>query len=289
MRRSSGRRTAPVAAAVLVVAALAVGCRPVTVTRTGAPDSKGVRYAPTTPAPPPLTAHPAPARHTAPARPHRTGHPAPRAPRAVLAMGSRGAQVRELQARLTQLGLFDRAPTGYYASVTATAVRTFQKHQGLPRTGAVQPAAWRALQARTREPSRTELYPPTTRPVGVPDPRCLRGRVICISKRSNTLAWVVDGRVVSAMDVRFGSQYTPTREGTFAIAFKSRRHVSTLYHTAMPYAMFFSGGQAVHYSADFAARGYRGASHGCVNVRDKDKIASLFAAVHKGTKVVVYH
>ena len=36
----------------------------------------------------------------------------------------------------------------------------------------------------------------------------------------------------------------------------------------MPYAMFFSGGQAVHYSPDFAARGYNGASHGCVNVRN---------------------
>ncbi|GAB7031456.1 L,D-transpeptidase family protein [Streptomyces platensis subsp. malvinus] len=274
---------------VLVVAALAVGCRPVTVTRTGAPDSKGVRYAPTTPAPPPLTVRPTPARHTAPARPHRTGHPAPRAPRAMMTVGSHGGQVRELQARLTQLGLFDRTPTGYYASATAAAVRAFQKRQGLPRTGTVQPAAWRALRDRTREPSRTELYPPTTRPVGVPDARCLRGRVICISKRSNTLAWVVDGRVVSAMDVRFGSQYTPTREGTFVVTFKSRRHVSTLYHTAMPYAMFFSGGQAVHYSADFAARGYRGASHGCVNVRDRDRIAALFAAVHKGTTVVVYH
>ena len=41
-----------------------------------------------------------------------------------------------------------------------------------------------------------------------------------------------------------------------------------LYGSAMPYAMFFSGGQAVHYSSDFAARGYAGASHGCVNVRD---------------------
>ncbi len=116
----------------------------------------------------------------------------------------------------------------------------------------------------------------------------MTGRVICISKRSDTLAWMVDGRVVSAMDVRFGSQYTPTREGTFAITFKSRHHVSTLYHSPMPYAMFFSGGQAVHYSSDFAARGYSGASHGCVNVRDKRKIAALFAAAKKGTKVVVH-
>lgn len=56
----------------------------------------------------------------------------------------------------------------------------------------------------------------------------------------------------------------------------------------MPYAMFFSGGQAVHYSADFAARGYTGASHGCVNVRDRAGIAALFDTVKKGTKVVVY-
>ncbi|MET7800480.1 L,D-transpeptidase family protein [Streptomyces decoyicus] len=278
-------------AAVLVVAALAVGCRPVQVTGTAAPDSRGTRYAPTTPAPPPLghQAPPAPAKHTTPPRPHRTAHHAPPASRPLMAAGSRGAQVRELQARLAQLGLFDRSPTGYYASVTATSVRAFQKRQGLPRTGAVQPTAWRALTSQTRRPSHQELYPPTTRPVGVPDPRCMRGRVICISKRSNTLTWMVDGEIVSAMDVRFGSQYTPTREGAFALTFKSRHHVSTIYHTAMPYAMFFSGGQAVHYSADFAARGYSGASHGCVNVRDKSKIAALFHAVKRGTKVVVYH
>ncbi|MEU8681482.1 L,D-transpeptidase family protein [Streptomyces sp. NPDC048611] len=291
MQRSSGRGTAPAVATVLVVAALAVGCRPVTVTGgAGAPDSKGVRYAPTTPAPPPLGHHPpTPARHATKPRPAHTARPARPAARPLMAVGSRGAQVRELQARLAQLGLFGRAPTGFYASVTARAVRAFQKRWGLPRTGTVRPATWRALRSQTRRPSHTELYPPTTRPVGAPDPRCMTGRVICISKRSNTLTWVVGGRVVSAMDVRFGSQYTPTREGTFHITFKSRHHISTLYHTAMPYAMFFSGGQAVHYSADFAAHGYRGASHGCVNVRDRKKLATLFTTAKPGTKVVIYH
>ncbi|MFF4601945.1 L,D-transpeptidase family protein [Streptomyces sp. NPDC001339] len=283
MKRSNGRRTA---AAAVLVAALAVGCRPVTVTKTGgAPDGSGVRYGPTAPAPPPLGPHtppaPSPTEHTA-----RSATPTPEP---VMAYGSQGARVRELQARLAQLGLFDHVPTGNYASVTAAAVRAFQQRQGLPRTGAVQPEAWRTLLARTHRPSPAELRPRTARPVGAADPRCLRGRVICISKRSNILAWIVDGQVVSAMDVRFGSQYTPTREGTFAVTFKSRHHVSTIYHTAMPYAMFFSGGQAVHYSADFAARGYTGASHGCVNVRDEGKIAALFGAVRQGTKVVVYH
>ncbi|MEU9120196.1 L,D-transpeptidase family protein [Streptomyces sp. NPDC048506] len=283
MKRSSGRRTVPAGVAVLVVAALAVGCRPVTVTGTTPSDGKGGRHTPTASAPPPLGPREPPHRSPAPPRPHHT------ASARVMAHGSHGARVRELQARLVQLGLFDRAPTGYYASVTAAAVRDFQGEAGLPRTGTVGPADWRAVLARTHRPSPSELRPSTSRPIGTPDPRCMTGRVICISKRSNTLAWIVDGRTVSAMDVRFGSQYTPTREGTFAITFKSRHHVSTIYHTAMPYAMFFSGGQAVHYSADFAARGYRGASHGCVNVRDKARIAALFAAVRKGTRVVIYH
>ncbi|WP_407550259.1 L,D-transpeptidase family protein [Streptomyces sp. Pv4-95] len=290
MRRGGGGRTVRggrVAAAVLVVAALAVGCRPVTVTGTGGSDGSG-RHLPTTAAPAPDDGPPTTSRPTPPVSQERTRRPAQPARRPVMAAGSQGPQVRELQARLAQLGLFGRSPTGYYASVTAAAVRAFQRQQGLSPTGAVQPAAWSALRSRTRQPSHTELYPPTTKPIGTPDPRCMTGRVICISKRSDTLAWMVDGRVVSAMDVRFGSQYTPTREGTFAITFKSRHHVSTLYHSPMPYAMFFSGGQAVHYSSDFAARGYSGASHGCVNVRDKQKIAALFAAARKGTKVVVH-
>ena len=56
----------------------------------------------------------------------------------------------------------------------------------------------------------------------------------------------------------------------------------------MPFAMFFSDGQAVHYSPDFASVGYNGASHGCVNVRDHDGVAWLFDQVVVGDKVVVY-
>lgn len=116
----------------------------------------------------------------------------------------------------------------------------------------------------------------------------MTGRVLCISKTSRSLSWMIDGKMLSTMDVRFGSEYTPTREGVFSVGWKSKDHVSTLYDTPMPCAMFFSGGQAVHYSADFAASGYNGASHGCVNVRDKKKIASLFDQVRTGDKVVVY-
>jgi lipoprotein-anchoring transpeptidase ErfK/SrfK len=112
--------------------------------------------------------------------------------------------------------------------------------------------------------------------------------VLCIDKTSQTLRWVVDGTVRKTVDVRFGASYTPTREGIFSVYLKSRDHVSRLYGSAMPFAMFFSGGQAVHYSSDFAARGYAGASHGCVNVRDYDAVAWLYGQVRVGDEVVVY-
>lgn len=214
--------------------------------------------------------------------------PAAPADSVLLATGAKGAQVRELQARLRKLGLFERNPTGYFGPVTTASVRAFQRQQGLGGSGSVTASAWTALRARTSPPSHIELYPPTTLPLDDPDSRCVTGRALCVSKKSRTLAWYVNGQLRSAMDVRFGSAYTPTREGKFSVGFKSRDHVSTIYDTPMPYALFFSGGQAIHYSSDFAARGYSGASHGCVNVRDKKKIAALFAQVRKGDKVVVY-
>jgi peptidoglycan hydrolase-like protein with peptidoglycan-binding domain len=205
-----------------------------------------------------------------------------------MAPGSTGERVRELQARLKQLGHFAASPTGYYGTVTTASVRAFQARHGLASTGTVSRGTWSRIRALSSRPTHAAMYPATSRPVAGLDKRCLTGRVLCVSKTSRTLSWVVNGRVLRSMDVRFGAQYTPTREGTFAVYFKSRHHVSTIYHTAMPYAMFFSGGQAVHYSADFAARGYAGASHGCVNVRDLSGISALFDQVRIGDKVVIH-
>ncbi|MEV5613500.1 L,D-transpeptidase family protein [Streptomyces sp. NPDC052225] len=209
-------------------------------------------------------------------------------PKVLLAPGDKGEQVRELQARLRQVAWLFDGPTGTYGDSTTKAVKGFQGKRGLPGTGRTDTVTWQRLLKMTHEPTRWELYASGGQPAAKPDPRCMTGRVLCISKDSRTLTWMVDGKRLMTVDVRFGSQYTPTREGVFQVYFKSRHHVSTIYHTPMPYAMFFSGGQAVHYSSDFAARGYAGASHGCVNVRDEGKIASLFAQVRNGDKVVIY-
>ncbi|RSS99729.1 murein L,D-transpeptidase [Streptomyces sp. WAC07149] len=215
---------------------------------------------------------------------------APAAPGAkpLMANGDESEQVRELQARLRQLKLVSTAPTAFYGSKTTAAVKTFQSQHGLSATGSVDEATWQKVQGLTKKPTDDELRPPTTNEVDAPDPRCMQGRVMCISKESRTLAWMIDGKVVSTMDVRFGSENTPTREGLFQVEWKAKEWTSTIYHTSMPYSMFFSQGQAVHYSSDFAARGYDGASHGCVNVRDKKKLSELFDQVKVGDKVVVY-
>ena len=201
----------------------------------------------------------------------------------VLKMSSSGAAVREAEARLHQLGLVPlRLVDGSYGTTTRDAVARFQRANRLAASGSVDAATWTALRTRTRTPTKAEL-------LGVQlDARCLTGRVLCIDKTARRLAWVVDGSLQRVLDVRFGSEYTPTREGTFTVFWKHIDHVSTLYGSPMPYSMFFSRGQAVHYSSDFAARGYAGASHGCVNVRDRAGIRTLYAEVRVGDSVVVY-
>lgn len=237
------------------------------------------------PTPTPQPAPVSPTQVVTPASPA----PAPKPP--VLKPGDTGAQVRELQARLRQLDWFSGNVTDSYGPKTAEAVAGFQAKRGLPRLGYVDTATLRRLEGMTHEPTRDELankIPDGTSTIAPLDPRCLTGRVLCVDKSSRTVRWVVAGVVEKTMAVRFGSSYTPTREGLFHVGRKSRDHVSSLYHTPMPYAMFFSGGQAVHYSPDFASRGYSGASHGCVNVRDRAGIAWLFDQVHVGDKVVIY-
>jgi peptidoglycan hydrolase-like protein with peptidoglycan-binding domain len=209
----------------------------------------------------------------------------------ILERGDEGRKVRLLQARLRQIGWYAGKVTDRYGPRTAKAVDGFQAKRGLPVLGYVDRPTMDRLRAMTHRPTKDELANRvsdgswTTAPL---DSRCLTGHVLCIDKTSRTVRWVVNGEVRKTMAVRFGAAYTPTREGVFHVGWKSRDHVSKLYDSSMPFAMFFSGGQAVHYSSDFAARGYSGASHGCVNVRDYAGIKWLFDQVQVGDKVVIY-
>ena len=209
---------------------------------------------------------------------------------ALFERGDDGRQVREIQARLRQIAWFFGNVSNHYGDQTVSAVRGFQAKRQVPVTGKVDRRTLQLLEGMTREPTKDDLANRKPDPAegAALDPRCRTGRALCIDKTTQSLRWVVDGKTRTSLEVRFGASYTPTREGLFHVYWKDRNHISHQYGSAMPFSMFFSRGQAVHYSSDFAARGYYGASHGCVNVRDYDALAHLFDQVVVGDKVVIY-
>ena len=174
--------------------------------------------------------------------------------RTLVGPGDQGAAVRDLQARLRQIAWYFGDVTGTYDDATVTAVKGFQAKRVIPVTGDVDQRTLDRLSAMTADARPTTSCTTSSRRPARSTPRCLTGRVLCIDKTSRTLRWVVDGHVLQQLDARFGSTLndTPTREGLFHVYLKDADHVSHLYGSSMPYAMFFSGGQAVHYSSDFA-------------------------------------
>ncbi|MGQ0623595.1 MAG: L,D-transpeptidase [Sporichthyaceae bacterium] len=114
---------------------------------------------------------------------------------------------------------------------------------------------------------------------------CESGRIICIDKSDRKVRLREDGKSVLRLDARFGASRSPTREGMFRIFWKNADHVSSKFGSPMPFSLFFSGGQAIHYSSDFLRNGYGGASHGCVNTREYSKMRRLFEAVRVGDRV----
>ncbi len=122
------------------------------------------------------------------------------------------------------------------------------------------------------------------------DPRCLTGaRVMCADKSRGVLYYLHDGEVVRTFAARFGRSGYATAEGQFSVTRKVKDDFSRQYNNApMPYSMYFYGGQAVHYSGDFAANTNPQGSHGCVNIKDRAGIAAVFGEVQVGDKVVVF-
>jgi len=205
------------------------------------------------------------------------------------------ASVREAQLRLRAVGRWPYAITGVYWSALDRAVLVYQQTHNLPQSGLIDQRTWSRLVTDTYRPGTFDSYRYTAglRPV-MPslaslDARCRTGRVMCVDKATRTLTWVVGGKPLMVMWARFGGPGRETREGTFYVSRMYEYVISNLYFTPMPYSMFFSGGQAVHYSSNFARLGYASSSHGCVNIADLAQVKSLYFQVRVGDKVVVRH
>jgi hypothetical protein len=192
--------------------------------------------------------------------------------------GAAGWRVRDIQERLQWLGYPIAAgniDSERMGTSTVAAVQRFQTKFGFRPTGVVGAGTWDLLRQLSGRPGRLPKA-------------CLGERAICIDKTQRLVRLVENGRPVLTLDARFGFEAAATREGSFRVFRKSRDHTSSLYRTWMPFALFFSGGQAVHYSPYFARDGYNGASHGCVNLRDFRDAEWLFDRVPIGTPVHVY-
>jgi lipoprotein-anchoring transpeptidase ErfK/SrfK len=189
--------------------------------------------------------------------------------------------LRKLGATMTAAAVMGTGLLAAASTADATTPAAAPMAAAAPAAAAV-PAKVTATTAAT---SATVLVPGKLRL----DRRCMTGRILCINKKTRKIAFMYNGKLLATADARFGCSSTPTRNGSFKIYRKDKNHVSSLYDSAMPYSMFFSGGQAVHYSADFRARGYNGCSHGCVNVRDKNKLAWIYNRMKVGDKVLVYN
>jgi hypothetical protein len=189
-----------------------------------------------------------------------------------------GWRVQRVQERLQWLGyeIFEgNLDNERMGKSTEAAVKKFQAKFGMRPSGVVGNGTWKRLADVSGKVGRL----PKT---------CLGQRTICIDKSQRLVRLIEKNKVVLTLDARFGFPGAETHEGTFRVHFKSRDHTSSLYRTWMPFALFFSGGQAVHYSPYFARDGYNGASHGCVNLRDFDRARWLFDRVPVGTRVYVY-
>jgi putative peptidoglycan binding protein/L,D-transpeptidase-like protein len=166
--------------------------------------------------------------------------------------------VYEVQYRLKRVGLFDVVPTGYFGPITEAGVKKFQKSNGLEATGTVNHRTWRRL-IRQSVLGRGD----------VPDGCKKAGWHACYDRWHHQVSLYHDGELLNSWLVRGGGSSTRTHRGSFRVYYRDIDHVSSLFDTPMPYAQFFSGGQALHGSR-LMMDPYDGHSHGCVNFWTED-------------------
>lgn len=200
--------------------------------------------------------------------------------------------VMEMQHRLKQVGLYTGPIDGTFDAATRQAIGAWRSRLGLAVSEVMDERTWTPLIRRTRTPRYAELFaaPPASTHVQDLDPRCRIGKVVCISKRQRRLSYVVDGDVRLTREARFAMPGWDSPEGEFRIWYMNADTVSKIFgeRTPMPYAIFYQGNVAIHFSQDFADKGYDSGSHGCTQVRDYQVAKWLYEQVKVGDRVVVY-
>ncbi|MFD1826586.1 MULTISPECIES: L,D-transpeptidase family protein [Mumia] len=184
--------------------------------------------------------------------------------------------VRELQYRLRWAGVYGGAVNGTYTARTEKAVKKFQKRVGLKRTGVANTATWKRLIQKTVRGKSS-----------IPKRCKSSGWHACYDRNRHQVVLYKNGTLWNSWLVRGGASSSKTRTGSFSVFFRSKSHVSSIYEAKMPYAQFFSGGQAFHASY-LMMDPFVGHSHGCVNMYIPDAKQLWALTANKKLKVTVY-
>lgn len=200
--------------------------------------------------------------------------------------------IMEVQHRLSQMGLYHGAVDGKFNRTTKDAIGAFRASIGLPVSEVMDERTWANLRGRTRNPSYAELFDaaPVSTLTQELDQRCTTGRVMCISKGQNLMSYVVDGQVQFTREARFAQPGYESPVGDFRVWYMNNETVSVIFgeRTPMPYAIFYSGDVAIHFSDNFNDVGYDGGSHGCSQLKDYQAAKWLYEQMRVGERVVVY-
>jgi peptidoglycan hydrolase-like protein with peptidoglycan-binding domain len=192
-----------------------------------------------------------------------------------LEYGATGPGVTDIQKRLRDVGILGPV-TGTFTPTTEAQLRRFQWKFGLVQTGDTNRATLNKLTRLTRTGDRVPAICKT------------RATAVCVDKLHKTVRYYRKGVLLRSVDARFGREGARTREGNWSITRKRKDDYSTLYRSPMPWSSYFSGGQALHYSKYFAAAGYNGASHGCINIGSKKDAKWLWKRMPVGSFFKVY-
>jgi hypothetical protein len=112
-------------------------------------------------------------------------------------------------------------------------------------------------------------------------PPCSAAARACVDL-STQQGWLMDNGTVTYGPVRLrsGRPSMPTAPGVFHVSYKDKNHVSSIYHVAMPYAVFFNGGDAFHQGS------LAESSHGCVHLT-RGAAETFYADLSVGDEVEV--
>lgn len=114
-------------------------------------------------------------------------------------------------------------------------------------------------------------------------PPCTSKKVRACVDISRGKAWLMyHGRVTyGPVHITSGRRGYRTGIGTFHVTWKDKHHVSSIYHSPMPYSVFFHGGEAFHQGS------LRVKSHGCIHLSHRSAVR-FYKKLHVGDVVRIH-